>query len=374
MEYNILVINPGSTSDQISYFKGEKEIFHKTVRYSPEDLKQFEHKRSTDQFEFRKTLILKTIEENHVDMKEVDAFIGLCGLVKPVESGVYEVNEGVIRDLRAGVSGDHPINLAGILADYFAKQTGAKAFVADPPVADEMEFFTKYSGMPENPRTPLFHPLNQKRVARHAAAAVGKPYEECNFIIMHAGGGVSVGAHKNGRVVDINNALDGEGPFTPQRSGTVPVGPLVRLCYSGKYTFQEMYQKVRGKGGLIAYTGTSDCAAIEDYIATGNVKPGSGLDPKKVSREEAKNVLVAMAYKMSREICALGAMFAGEPIDAVILTGGLAHSKFLMDEVKRRTSWMADQVLVYPGGDEMTALRVQAERALNNPKIVKEYK
>ena len=182
MEYNILVINPGSTSDQVSYFRGEKEIFHKTVRYSPEDLKPFEHKRAVEQFEFRKTLILKTLKENNVDINEVHAFIGLCGLVRPVESGVYEVTEDVIRDLRAGVSGDHPINLAGIIAGYFAEQTGAKAFVADPPVADEMEPFTKYSGMPENPRTPLFHPLNQKRVARHAAVAVGKPYEECNFI------------------------------------------------------------------------------------------------------------------------------------------------------------------------------------------------
>lgn len=370
-EYNILVINPGSTSDAVSYFRGEKEVFHKTVRYSPEELKPYELEKVTHQIDMRTRIVLAELEKNHIDLKEIQAVIGRGGLTRPIESGVYAVDDQMIKDLYEGAYGDHPCNLGGIIARSIAKMIGVKSYIADPGVVDERDILAKYSGMPELPRVSIFHALNQKRVARHACRQLGKPYEDSRLIIMHAGGGVSVGAHRDGRVIDNNEALDGDGPFTPQRSGGVPSGRLVKMCYSGKYTMGEMLLKIKGRGGLVAYTGTSDCQALEKYIATGEVVPGCGIDPAKVSREKAKEAMMAMIYQMVKEIGAMAAVLDGK-VDAVILTGGLAHDKIFTDEVKRRVSWIAP-VLVYPGGDEMAALRVQAEAALSHPKTVKVY-
>lgn len=370
-DYNILVINPGSTSDEVSYFRGETEVFHKTVRYSPDELKPYEREKITSQFDLRKRMVLGSLKEHNVDVKEIHAVIGRGGLVKPIEGGVYAVDEALLADLREGVLGDHSSNLGGIIAKNIADENGLKSFIADPVVVDELDPIARYSGMPENPRISIFHALNQKRVGRHAARQLGKPYEDCRLIVMHAGGGVSVGAHRGGRVVDVNNALDGDGPFTPQRSGGVPVGGLAKMCFSGKYTLADIKLKIKGRGGLTAYTGTSDCMAIEKYIETGEVKPGCGLDPAKVSRGEAKAVVAAMAYQMSKEICSMAAVLEGK-VDAIVLTGGLAYDKFIVGEVKRRTGWLA-QVLTYPGGDEMTALRAQAQIALDHPEKVRKY-
>lgn len=257
-DYNILVINPGSTSDEVSYFRGEKEVFHKTVRYSPEDLKPYEREKITSQFEMRRKMVLEALKENGVDSRELHAVIGRGGLVKPIPSGVYAVTDELQADLKEGVMGDHPSNLGGLIARDISEPLGIKSFIADPVVVDEMQPLARYSGMPENPRISIFHALNQKRVGRHAAAQLGKPYEECRLIVMHGGGGVSVGAHMGGRVIDVNNALNGEGPFTPQRSGGVPAGGLVNMCFSGKYNKMDMLLKLKGRGGLVAYTGTSD--------------------------------------------------------------------------------------------------------------------
>lgn len=370
-DYNILVINPGSTSDEVSYFRGVTEVFHKTVRYSPEDLKPYERQKITAQFDLRRRMALEALNEHGVDLKEVQAVIGRGGLVRPIEGGVYEVDEAMMEDLKEGVMGDHPSNLGGIIARDIAAINGVKAFIADPVVVDEMEPLARYSGMPENPRISIFHALNQKRVGRHAGRQVGKPYEECRLIIMHGGGGITVGAHAGGKVIDVNNGLDGDGPFTPQRSGGVPSGGLVKMCFSGKYTLPEMKLKLKGRGGLVAYTGTSDCMALEKYILTGEVKPGCGLDPDKVSREQAKEAVLAMAYQISKEIGALAAVLEGK-VDAIVLTGGLAHDKVLVPEIKRRVSWIA-MVLTYPGGDEMTSLRRSAEIALDYPVKVRSY-
>lgn len=368
--YGILVINPGSTSDEIAFFKGRRLIFHKVVRYTPEDLKQFESKKVTDQFEMRKEMVLKALKENSIELSEINAVIGRGGLLKPIESGTYEVNEKMLEDLKVGIMGDHPSNLGGIIARSIADMCGVKAFIADPVVVDEMDDIARYSGMPENPRISIFHALNQKRVARHAARQLGKPYEECNLIVMHGGGGISVGAHRNGRVVDVNNALDGEGPFTPQRSGGVPAGALVRMCFSGKYTLDEIKLKIKGKGGLVAYTGTSDIVAIKNYIKTGEVS--SGLKPELVSREKAKEVLLAMAYQISKEIGALACVLEGK-VDAIVLTGGIVYDdEYIVPEIKKRVSWIAP-VIVYPGGDEMSALAIACESVLKNPKKVKIY-
>lgn len=370
-EYNILVINPGSTSDEVSFFRGENLVFHKVVRYSPEDLKPYELKKVTAQYEFRRGLVLDALKEHKVELSELHAVIGRGGLLRPIEGGVYAVNEAMLKDLEEGVMGDHPANLGGILAHNIASMCGASAFIADPLTVDELEPLARYSGMPENPRLSLLHALNQKRVARHAARQLGKPYEDCRLIVMHGGGGITVGAHVGGRVVDVNNGLDGDGPFTPQRSGGVPAGGLVRMCFSGKYTLAEMKLKLKGRGGLVAYTGTSDMIAIEKYILTGEVAPGSGLDPAAITREKAKEAVLAMAYQIAKEIAAMTAVLEGK-VDAVALTGGLAYDQILVPELKRRIGWIAP-VMLFPGGDEMGALRVAAETALKHPKKVRKY-
>ncbi len=370
-QFNILVINPGSTSDEVSFFRGRKLAFHKTARYSSEALKPYEKKKVTAQYDFRKNMVLDSLKENQVALSEINAVIGRGGLLRPIESGTYEVDDRMLHDLENGAMGDHPSNLGGLLAKSIGDMCKAPAFIADPVVVDEMDPLARFSGMPENPRISIFHALNQKRVARHAARNLGKPYEECDLIVMHGGGGISVGAHKKGRVVDVNNALDGDGPFTPQRSGGVPAGGLVRMCFSGKYTLADMKLKLKGRGGMIAYTGTSDMLALEKYILTGEVVPGTGLDPAATTREKAKEAVLALAYQISKDISAMAAVLEGS-VDAVVLTGGLAYDKIIVPEVKRRVSWIAP-VMVFPGGDEMSALRAAAETALRHPKKVRKY-
>ena len=370
--HNILVINPGSTSDEISFYHGRKLVFHKTVRYSPTDLKPYEGKKITSQYEMRLKLALDTLKENNISLKEIGAVIGRGGLVKPIEGGVYKVNANLLKDLKNGVMGDHSSNLGGIIADKIASMCKCPSFIADPVVVDEMEDIARYSGMPENPRISILHALNQKKVARHAARQFGKQYRDCNLIVVHGGGGISVGAHRGGRIIDVNNALNGDGPFTPQRSGGVPAGGLVKMCFSGKYTMSEINLKLKGKGGLMAYTGTSDMIALEKYIQTGEIMPNRGLDGNKITRKKAREAVEAMVYQMAKEVGSLAVIFEGK-IDSIILTGGLGYDEVVVPFFKKMVSWIAP-VMVYPGGDEMSALRIAAQSAMSHPKTVKEYK
>jgi len=370
--HSILVINPGSTSDLVAFYKGGKQVFLKTVRYSRESMRPFDKLPISAQFEMRKETVLNSLKENGIDLKNVECIIGRGGLLKPIEGGVYAINDRIIEDSTVGVQGEHPCNLGALLAKNLAEVNGVPSFIADPGIVDELDPLARYSGMPENPRISLFHALNQKRVARMEAEKMGKTYEQCRFVIMHAGGGISIGAHRDGRAVDVNGALSGDGPFTPQRSGSVPEFGLVKMCFSGKYTLNEMRQKITGHGGLMAYTGTSDCKALEDYALHGTVNEGSGIFPEKISREKVLEILNAMIYQMAKEIGAYSAVLEGK-IDAIILTGGLMYSKYIVKELTRRIDWIAP-VKLYPGGDEMAALAESAERALNNPEIIKEYK
>ena len=370
--YNILVLNPGSTSDEISFYQGRHLVFHKTIRYTSEDLKPYEGKKIVLQYKMRLNLALATLKENNVSLKDIGAVIGRGGLVKPIESGVYKVNKKLLVDLKAGVMGEHSSNLGGIIADKIASMCDVQAFIADPVVVDEMEDIARFSGMPENPRISIFHALNQKRCGRHAARQLGKQYEDCNLIIVHGGGGISVGAHSKGKVVDVNNALNGDGPFTPQRSGGVPASGLAKMCFSGKYTEEEINLKLKGKGGLVAYTGTSDLVALEKYIQTGEVLPNCGLDKNNIKRKKAKEVVEAMTYQMAKEVGALAVVLGGQ-VDAIVLTGGLGYDELIVPFFKEMVSWIS-MVLVYPGGDEMSALRIAAQSALSHPKIAKEYK
>ena len=355
--YKILVINPGSTSTKIAVFDGNNSIFLKTIKHSIEQLARYD--KISDQYEFRKEVILNELIHAEIDIEKIDAVVGRGGLLKPIESGVYEVNEAMKEDLRKGVLGEHASNLGGLIADDIAKSLPhAKAFIADPVVVDELEDVARITGLPEMPRISKFHVLNQKAVARSFANSRGKRYEDINVIVAHMGGGITVGAHRKGRVIDVNNGLDGYGPFSPERAGTLPTGALVETCYSGKYTFEEMMKKINGKGGLMAHLGTHHVHEVEDMIANGDM--------------HAKLILEAMAYQVAKAIGGAAAVLKGL-VDGVLLTGGIANSDFVVDYIKARVSYLAP-VIVYPGEDEMKALAENAHNALSGQVDIKVYK
>ncbi|MCD4653973.1 butyrate kinase [bacterium] len=370
---NILVINPGSTSDEISLFKGNDEVFHKTVRYSAKAMEPYESEPVTAQFEFRSKLLMETLEEENVDKSSLHAIIGRGGLLRPVPGGTYNVNDAVLRDLKSGQFGDHPSNLGGILAHTLATKLCIPSFIADPVVVDEMEDLARLSGMPENPRISIFHALNQKRVARLAAEELGKNYSDVNLIVMHGGGGISVGAHKRGRVIDVNQALDGDGAYTPQRSGGVPAGGVAKMCFSGKYTLQEMKLKMKGKGGLVAYLGTSDLMFLEKYLNGENVSQ-EDVDSLKpgVDKDYILLCIQGMTYQIAKDICAAAAVLRGD-IDAIVLTGGIIYDKRIKPWIIERIEWINVPIMCYPGGDEMASLRDAAQRALNGTTPAQNY-
>nr|WP_207716718.1 butyrate kinase [Clostridium beijerinckii] len=352
----MLIINPGSTSTKISVFEDEKEVFGETIRHSSEEIGKFKH--ISDQQNFRTEVILKILKDNKIDIKELDAVVGRGGLLKPILSGTYKVNDNMLRDLKESVKGEHASNLGAIIANEISKTIGKSAFIVDPVVVDEMEEIARLSGVPELPRKSIFHALNQKAVAKRYARENSKNYEDVNVILAHMGGGVSVGAHKKGKIVDVNNALDGEGAFSPERSGGVPSGDLARMCFSGKYTLEEILKKITGKGGFVAYLDTNDARVVESAALDG--------DPK------AKIVHDAMGYQVSKEIGAAATVLNGN-VDAIILTGGMAYGKPMVNLIRERVGFIAP-IVIYPGEDEMLALAQGVIRVFNGEEEVKEYK
>lgn len=353
----ILAINPGSTSTKIAVYQNGKPVFLKTIKHSTQELDKFE--KITDQYEYRKKMIYQELEDAEVRLNLIRAVVGRGGLVKPIASGVYEVNEEMKKDLRNSPLGEHASNLGGLIADDFAKALpDAKAFIADPVVVDEMESLARYSGHPDFERVSIFHALNQKAVARSHAKSIMQKYEELNLIIVHLGGGISVGAHKKGNVVDVNQALDGDGPFSPERTGTLPVGALVKAAFSGKYTLGEMKKMIKGNGGMAAYLGTNDAYNAELKAADGDQK--------------AKEVFEAMAYQVAKEVGAMYTVLSGD-VDGILITGGLANSKWFVNLIIQRVHKIAP-VHVYPGEDEMRALATNGLLVLKGeiqPKIYK---
>lgn len=354
-DYRILVINPGSTTTKLSLFKNETMLFGGKIAHSSESLKSFD--KIMDQYEFRKEMILEFLEEKSVDLRSIDAVVGRGGLLQPLPSGTYRINQKMLNHLQKGLFGEHASNLGAILAYHIARNGHTPAFIVDPVIVDEMEDIARISGMPLIPRKSIFHALNQKAVARKAAVAIGKKYEDVNFIVVHMGGGISVGVHQKGRVIDVNNALNGEGPFSPERSGTVPVGDLVELCFSGKYSKDEILSMIKGKGGLVAYLNSND---VEQAIA--KVKAGD---------EKAKLILDAMLYQISKQIGEGAAVLKGN-IDAIILTGGISHSTYAVEQIKDRVSFIS-LVMVYPGEEEMLSLCQGALRVLRGEEEGKIY-
>lgn len=353
----ILAINPGSTSTKFSLFEEENLIFEKTLRHSSKDLAEFGN--ISDQFHFRKDLIMRELDERKIDMGKIVAVIGRGGLVKPIESGVYRVNQRMKDDLTSGLLGQHASNLGGLIADDIASSLCcASAFIVDPVVVDELQAVARLTGRPEIERKSIFHALNQKAVARSYAASKNVKYEDLNLIIAHMGGGISVGAHRRGRVIDVNNALDGDGPFSPERSGGLPSGQLVDLCFSGRFSQHELKSMITGKGGMVAYLGTNSFIDVCKMADTGD--------------EKAILIRDAAIYQISKEIGAMAAILNGD-VNAIILTGGMAHEVPFVENIKRMISFIAE-VVVYPGEDELKALAFNGLLALDGKIEIKEYK
>ncbi len=354
--YKILVINPGSTSTKIAVFENEKSVFLKTLRHPSDIIDAFPNIAS--QYEFRKGAILRELQNSEIDINEINAVVGRGGLVKPIESGVYEVNEALKRDLVKGVMGQHASNLGGLIADDIAKDIpAARAFIADPVVVDELEDLARITGHPLMPRQSKFHALNQKAVSRRFAQSIEKKYEDINLIVAHLGGGISVGAHRKGRIIDVNNALDGFGPFSPERAGTVPAGRLIDICFSGNYTESEVRAMITGKGGLVAHLNTNQAQEAAEWANNGN--------------EHARLILKAMGYQVGKAIGGALVVLKGE-VDGIILTGGIAHNKLIVGYIKEYIDFIG-KVTIYPGEDEMEALALNALGVLRGELECKNY-
>jgi len=353
----ILVINPGSTSTKFAVFDNDSPVFEVNLPHPAEDLAKF--KSIADQFDFRKKLIIDKLKEKKIRLSDIKAVVGRGGLVKPIESGVYEINERMISDLTLAIGGEHASNLGALIArDISMDLPGSKAYIVDPVVVDELQPEARITGFPEVKRVSVFHALNQKAVARTYALSAGRLYEEMNLIIAHMGGGISIGAHRKGKVVDVNNALNGDGPLSPERAGTIPAGQLADVCYSGKYKHSEIKSIISGKGGMVALLGTNSFKEICARAEAGDT--------------EAIIIIKACGYQTAKYIGAMAAVLEGK-VDAIILTGGMAHQESHVDYIKSLVCFIAP-VVVYAGEDELRALAFNAILALDHQVEVKIYK
>jgi butyrate kinase len=358
MRNRILAINPGSTSTKIAVFEGAKQLFLVNIKHSSEELSQFAT--ITDQYDFRKNVIVNELKNNDFNLDTFALVMGRGGLIKPVLSGVYAVNDLMKEHLCSGYSGQHASNLGGLIADSIAHEMGLEqAYVADPVMVDELSDVARISGHPNFERVSIFHALNQKAIARMYAQERGKKYEELNLVVAHLGGGISVGAHKLGRVIEVNQALNGEGPFSPERAGTLPMNQIIDICFSGEYTRDEINSMILGKGGYVAYFGTNNAYDIEQRAKAGDAK--------------ANLIEEAMAYQTAKEIGGAAAALELKP-DAIILTGGLAKGEPFVERIRKYVSWMANDIAVYPGEDEMQALAMNAVMILESNADIREYK
>ena len=352
----ILVINPGSTSTKMAVYEDEKPILLRNITHTAEELAPFDA--ITEQQDLRRQLVLDELKRSDIPL-EFDAVIGRGGLVKPIAGGVYEINEQMVEDTLHGcVMHNHACNLGCLIAHEIAATIpGCRAFIADPGVVDELTPLARISGSPLMPRICIWHALNQRAIARRYARGIGREYEDLNLIICHMGGGISVAAHEHGRAIDANNALDGEGPFSPERAGSLPAADLIRLCYSGKYTEKQLLKRIAGHAGLTAHLGTNNMREILQRIKAGD--------------EHAQLIVDAMLYHTAKQIASEAAVLCGQ-IDAILLTGGMAHSDYIVSELRRRIGFLAP-VYTFPGEDEMEALALNALAVLQGKRQAKVY-
>lgn len=355
MAIKSLIINPGSTSTKIGVFEDETLLFEETLRHSTEEISQYAT--IFDQKDFRKKIITDLLKEKNFDVNTLNMVVGRGGMLKPIPGGTYAVTDDLLEDLKVGVQGQHASNLGGILAREIADSIGVPSYIVDPVVVDELAPAARYSGMAEIPRGSIFHALNQKAVAKRYAAEIGKPYESLRLVVVHMGGGVSVGAHEDGKVVDVFSAFDGDGAFSPERAGGVPCGALVKLCFSGKYTEKEIYAKLIGKGGFNAYCGTNDMRDVEKMVQDGDKK--------------AEEVREAFITQVAKDMGAMACVLKGK-VDQIIVTGGIAYDKVVVAGLKEKAGWIAPMT-VYPGEDELLALVQGGLRIMRGEEELKVY-
>lgn len=354
MREYVLAINPGSTSTKVALFKGTENVLQKNLDHSAAELEGF--KNIADQYEYRRDMIIGWMEAEGYHKDQLLAVVGRGGLLKPMPSGTYQVTEPMMHDLHIGIQGEHASNLGGLIAQSIAAMSEVPSYIVDPVAVDEFDDIARVSGMPEIKRRSLLHALNVRAIAFNVAKDLGRPMEELNLVVAHLGGGISVVPMRKGKMVDANNANE-MGPFSPERTGSLPVGDLAKLCYSGKYTFDEMKQKIRGKGGLVAYLGTNDARDVMKMIEAGDAN--------------AKLIFDAMGYQIAKEIGAMATVLKGS-IDAIVLTGGVAYSKYLTEYITEMVSFMAP-VIIKPGEDEMWALNEGVLRVLSGQETAKIY-
>jgi butyrate kinase len=351
----LLIINPGSTSTKIAVYEDEREILSSNISHSAGELAPYA--KIVDQKGFRKDIILRTLETQSVDPGSLTAVIGRGGLLVPIPSGVYRVNDRMLEDLTRGVQGEHASNLGGLIADEIARPLGLPAFIVDPVVVDELDDWARLSGVPEIRRRSIFHALNHKYSARLAAQKLGRSYEAVNLIVCHLGGGISIGAHKHGRVVDVNNALNGEGPIAPERAGTVPAGDLVALAFSGRHKEPDLKKMLTGRGGMVAHLKTNDMRETLKYIGEGD--------------QAAELVFTAMVLTVAKQIGSCAAVLQGR-VDGIVLTGGLALSAEFIDRIREHVQFLGP-VFVFPGENEMVALASAGLRVMRGEETARTY-
>ncbi len=355
MSIKSLIINPGSTSTKIGVFEDETLLFEETLRHTTEEISQYAS--IADQKDFRKKIITDLLEKKEFDIKSLNVVVGRGGMLKPIPGGTYAVTDELLADLIVGKQGQHASNLGGILAREIGDSIGVPSFIVDPVVVDELMPIARYSGVPELPRKSVFHALNQKAVAKRYAKEQGVPYESLNLIVVHMGGGVSVGAHEKGMIVDVFNALDGDGAFSPERAGGVPSGALIKMCFSGEYTEKEVYSKIVGKGGFNAYLGTNDMRDVMKKVNEGDAKAAEMVD--------------AFTFQVAKDMGSMACVLKGK-VDQIIVTGGIAYNAPVIEALKERAGFIAP-FTVYPGEDELLALTQGALRVLNGEEKAMEY-
>ena len=355
MSIKSLIINPGSTSTKIGVFEDETLLFEETLRHSTEEIAQYAS--IVDQKDFRKQIILDLLAKKNFDINSLQVIVGRGGMLKPIPGGTYAVSDELLEDLKIGKQGQHASNLGGILAREIGDSIGVPSYIVDPVVVDELMPIARYSGVPELPRTSVFHALNQKAVAKRYAKEKGVSYDSLNLIVVHMGGGVSVGAHEKGRVIDVFNALDGDGVVSPERAGAVPSGALIKMCFSGEYTEKEVYKKIVGNGGFNAYLGTNDMRDVAKMIADGDA--------------HADEVREAFILQVCKNIGSMACVLKGK-VDRIIVTGGIAYNKEVVDKMEERAGFIAP-FTVYPGEDELLALAQGALRVLNGEEEAMKY-
>jgi butyrate kinase len=360
--HRLLVINPGSTSTKVAVYEDEQPLFTETLRHSTGELATFGH--VLDQYDFRLQAIDRALAQRGIDPASLSAVVGRGGLLQPIPSGTYRVTERMRAELSVrNKEREHASNLGALLAAEIAGRVGIPAFIVDPVCVDEFDEIARISGLPEIERRSLSHALNLKAVSRRAAADLHLPYADLNLVVVHLGGGISVTAHRRGRMVDVNQALDGTGPFSPERSGGLPVGDVVRMCYSVapyegyRLNYEQMFKKIAGRGGLVAHLGTNSAVEVEEWIEAGDA--------------HARLIYEAMAYQIAKEIAAMAAVLKGQ-VDTIVITGGVAHSEILLGWIRERVSWIAP-LMVYPGEDEMLALAQGALRVLGGEERAQTY-